>query len=701
MEAKIAYFSAEFGIDSALPIYSGGLGVLAGDHVKAANDMGIPLIAVGIFYRRGYFKQKIGPDGRQEVSYPNLRPEELPITPVLDEQGKTVLIEVPMMNRHIRLRAWKAQVGTVSIYLLDADHEGNQAIDRSLTYHLYGGNQDTRISQEIILGIGGVRLLRALHLEPDVWHMNEGHAAFLTLERIREYSALGIPFDTAFEAVKASTVFTTHTPVPAGHDQFSFELMDQYLGYYYWQLGTSRERILALGTVGQQFNMTRLAIQTSSKVNGVSKLHAEVSKELFQQWTPDIPQQHIPVESITNGVHTKTWLAPEMKQLFDRYLDAKWQSKIAEIKIWDAVFQIPDQELWEAHLQIKKRMLDYLNLPLTEETFIIGFARRFATYKRSMLLFQDMERLERLIQQTGQPVAFVFAGKAHPADLPGQELIQRIWEISQQPAFKGRIFLLENYDMEMAKHLISGVDVWLNTPIKPMEASGTSGQKAAVNGVLNCSVLDGWWNEGYNGKNGWAIPGEHDETDADTLYCLLEKEIIPLYYGDRSSWLQMMKESIRSLTPVFSTSCMLAEYWGKLYIPTAIRGWRFCENGLEVAERVAHYKRFIRTHWDQVRIEEIDFIPTHRQVLTIYCKIHLGAIWHKDVSVEAVGSYDGKGLWKHELQWVKELDQGLSLFVGNYAGTKEDWLKAHANIRVLPISPDFANDFELELVKWG
>lgn len=701
MEAKIAYFSAEFGIDTALPIYSGGLGVLAGDHVKAANDMGVPLIAVGIFYRKGYFKQRIGADGSQEVSYPILRPEELPITLVLDEQGQSLLVTVPIADRNISLRAWKAQVGSIPVYLLDADHEGNQPGDRSLTHHLYGGNQETRIGQEIILGIGGVRLLRVLHLEPDVWHMNEGHSAFLALERIREYSAQGVPFDTAWEAVKASTVFTTHTPVPAGHDQFSFELMDRYLGDYYWQLGASRERILALGTVGQQFNMTRLAVHTSSKVNGVSKLHAEVSKELLHQWTPEIPKQHVPVEAITNGVHTKTWLAPEMKQLFDRYLDAKWQSKISEIKVWDAALHIPDQEIWEAHQQIKKRMINYLGLPLSEETIIIGFARRFATYKRSLLLFQDMERLERLVQQIDRPVAFLFAGKAHPADLPGQELIRRIWEFSRQPAFQGRIFLLENYDMEMAKHLVSGVDVWLNTPIKPMEASGTSGQKAAVNGVLNCSVLDGWWNEGYNGKNGWAIPGEHDETDADTLYRLLEEEMIPLYYSDRSSWIQMMKESIRSLTPVFSTSCMLAEYWGKLYIPTAIRGWRFCENDLEVADRVATYKCFIRNHWDQVKMEEIDFIPTHRQVLTIHCKIRLGAIWHKDVSVEAVGCHKGNGLWRRELQWVKELDQGLYLYVGTFAGTRDDWLTAHAHIRVMPVSPDFANDYELGLVKWG
>jgi len=709
MEVKIAYFSAEFGIDSSLPIYSGGLGVLAGDHVKAANDLDIPLVGVGIFYRKGYFQQRILPDGRQEAIYPQLNPAEMPVEPVLSHEGKPLMIEVPIADRTVFLKAWVTKVGKIPVYLLDADHDGNSDWDRSLTDNLYGGDQSTRICQEIILGIGGVRLIHELQISPDVWHMNEGHSAFLTLERIRAYSAQGIPYETALEAVKASTVFTTHTPVPAGHDHFSFEMMDHYFGPYYWQLGTTRENILKLGTIDNRFNMTRLAVSTSSKVNGVSKLHAKVTRRLFHQWNPEIPPQHTPVEAVTNGIHTGTWLAPEIKKVFDQYFDPQWERKIAEMKTWEKVWEIPSGELWEAHQKVKKRMIEALDLPIGEETLIIGFARRFATYKRALLLFRDLERLERIIHQEGRPVAVLLAGKAHPADYPGQELIRQIWEISQRPAFKNRIFFLENYDMDMAKHLVAGVDVWLNTPTKPMEASGTSGQKAAPNGVINCSVMDGWWNEGYNGKNGWAIQGheqgsreEQDGVDSEALYQILENEMIPLYFEDRNGWIAMMKESIGSLSPVFSTSCMVKEYWGKLYIPTGIRGRRFVENEMEVAGRVAAYKKFIHENWDEVNIWDIQIIPSRPQVQTIQCKVRLGDIWHRDVSVEAVGSLGGeRGLWKRGLQMVKELEPGLYLYTGAFSGSIDDWYGYHANVRVMPISPDFVNDYELELVKWG
>lgn len=709
MEAKIAYFSAEFGIDSSLPIYSGGLGVLAGDHVKAANDLNIPLVGVGIFYRKGYFQQRILADGRQEAIYPTLNVDQIPVEPVLNQDGTPLLIEVPIADRSVFLKAWVTKVGNVSVYLLDANHDQNSDWDRSLTDSLYGGDQHTRISQEMILGIGGVRLLHELNIYPDVWHMNEGHSAFLTLERIRYYSANGISFETALEAVKASTVFTTHTPVPAGHDHFSFEMMDQYFGPYYWQLGTSRENILKLGEIDNRFNMTRLAVSTSSKVNGVSKLHAKVTRRLFHQWNPEIPPQHIPVEAVTNGIHTQTWLAPEMKELFDRYLDSTWERKIAEMKTWEKVWEIPSDTLWETHQKVKKRMIDALGLPIGEETLIIGFARRFATYKRALLLFRDLERLERIMNQEGRPVAVLLAGKAHPADHPGQELIRQVWEISQRPAFKNKIFFLENYDMDMAKHLVAGVDVWLNTPTKPMEASGTSGQKAAVNGVINCSVMDGWWNEGYNGKNGWAIQGheqgtreEQDGVDSEALYTILEQEMVPLYFDQRNDWITMMKECISSLSPVFSTCCMVKEYWGKLYIPTAIRGRRFIENDMEVASRVASYKQFIGSHWDGVYIQDIQLIPSRPQIQTIQCKVRLGNIWHRDVSVEAVGSLGGeRGLWKRGLQMVKELEPGFYLYQGAFTGSMEDWAQYHANIRVMPVSPDFANDYETELVKWG
>lgn len=708
MEAKIAYFSAEFGIDTSLPIYSGGLGVLAGDHVKAANDLGVPLVAVGILYRKGYFQQGIDREGNQQAFYPEHKPEDLPIQPVRDEKGKPKTISVPIAGRAVYLKIWLADIGQVPVYLLDAHDDRNHEEDQSLTDHLYGGNTDTRIAQEIILGIGGVRCIRAVGEEPDVWHMNEGHSAFMALERIREYSAQGVPFETAIEAVKASTVFTTHTPVPAGHDHFSFEQMDRYLGGFYWQLGTSREKVLDLGRIENRFNMTRLAVNMASKVNGVSKLHADVTKELFHQWSQDIPKEHIPIVAITNGIHTKTWLSKPMTEMYNRHLAPDWKNRIADKKVWDKVKRIPDEEVWEAHQQAKKEMIEELNLPISESILTIGFARRFATYKRALLLFRDMQRLEHIIGQEERPVTFLFAGKAHPADGPGQELIRQIWKLSQEDRFKHRIILLENYDMTKAKYLISGVDVWLNTPLKPMEASGTSGQKAAVNGVINCSVLDGWWAEGYNGGNGWAIDGgshesweKQDQADSEELYRLLEEEIIPMYYQDQPSWINRMKESIRTLTPVFSTSCMLAEYWGKMYIPTAIRGRRFIENELDVAARVAAYKKFIREQWHHVHIQCADLAPSSLHISMVHCKVRLGPIWHKDVRVEAVGHSGSNGLWRKELQLVKELDQGYYLYAGSFNGTKVDWSKARANVRVLPISHDFSHDFEMELVKWG
>ncbi|RKD22961.1 alpha-glucan phosphorylase [Ammoniphilus oxalaticus] len=709
MEARVAYFSAEFGIDSSLPIYSGGLGVLAGDHIKASHDLKIPLIGVGIFYRKGYFQQRISASGQQEAVYDPLSIEQMPIDPVVNEHGQRIIINVTIADRQVALQAWVTTIGGAPVYLLDADFEQNEPADRRLTDHLYGGGQEGRIAQEIILGIGGARLLQELQIEPDVWHMNEGHSAFLALERIRVYSAQGISFETALEAVKASAIFTTHTPVPAGHDQFSFELMDRYLGSYYWQLGTTRETILQLGEMNGCFNMTRLAVSTCSQVNGVSKLHAEVTKELFHDWTPQIPADHIPMQAVTNGIHTGTWLAAEVKQLFDRYLDSDWEVNIKELETWKNTWRIPDEELWDARRKVKRRMIDALDLPFNENTLVIGFARRFATYKRALLFFRDLDRLERILNQQDRQVAILLAGKAHPADQPGQELIRQIWEISQTSAFKDRVILMENYDMAMAKHLVAGVDVWLNTPTKPMEASGTSGQKAAVNGVLNFSVLDGWWPEGFNGKNGWAIEGDQsgdreiqDQIDGETLYHILEHEIVPLYFGNPSGWAQMMKESIQTLGPAFSASRMVADYWEKLYVPTANRGRRFTADGLEIASRMAAYKQFIRANWNAVKIDQIELIPSESEQLSVRCQVHLGEIWRKDVSVEAVGSLGwDRGVWTEGLQFAEEVGPGVYSYTGVFSGSVEEWFEQHANIRVMPISPDFVNDYELELATWG
>lgn len=719
----VAYFSAEFGLDESLPIYSGGLGILAGDHIKAAADLNIPLTGVGIFYKKGYFQQQLNENGWQQHLYPDvdLEASVYPVSLVKDADNRPIIIEVSIAGRQVYAQAWSVHLGSVTLYLLNTDVEANSEFDRHLTDTLYPSNQDVRISQEIILGIGGARLLAALGIQPDVWHMNEGHSAFLAFERIRMLSAEGVPFETALEAVKASTVFTTHTPVPAGHDVFSIEKIDHYLGGYYWQMGADRERVLALGQLDGAFNMTRLAVRSSSKVNGVSKLHGEVTRELFHRWMPHIPIQDIPVDSVTNGVHVGTWLAEGMKRLYDQHLVSDWAVRTQDIEVWSSVRDIPSAELWKEHLRAKSEMVKALGLPLTsfgEEPLIIGFARRFATYKRALLIFSDLDRLARILGNSQRPVCLVFAGKAHPADGPGQKLIRRIVELSREDRFKGRVHIVENYAMDKAKKLVQGVDVWLNTPVKPMEASGTSGQKAAMNGVLNCSVLDGWWVEGYNGRNGWAIDGETDgdpgyqaHQDSLTLYRLLEEEIIPLYYkrGERgipTEWVNTMKESIYSLTPVYNTHRMVSDYWDQVYVPAATRGRRFRADSFEVASRVGAYKRFIHDNWSSVQLRKVEILDNHSTRIglnktAIRVEVKLDAIWYKDVRVEAVGSDGRRGIWKAKLDQVQQLAKGLYVYEGVSPDIPIDIWRDNVNVRVTPISPDFANDFEMELAAWG
>ncbi|WP_435169690.1 alpha-glucan family phosphorylase [Paenibacillus glycanilyticus] len=720
--SKIAYFSAEFGLDESLPIYSGGLGILAGDHIKAAADLNIPLTGVGIFYGKGYFQQHIDEGGSQHHWYPevDLEASVYPVELVRDDNGHPVMIEVPLEGRRVYAKAFSVQVGSVTLYLLNTDVESNSDADRRLTDTLYPGAQDIRISQEILLGIGGTRLLTALGIQPEVWHMNEGHCTFLTLERIRMLSAEGVPFETALEVVKASTVFTTHTPVPAGHDVFSIEMMDRYFGDFYWQLGADRERVLSLGSMNGVFNMTRLAVSASSKVNGVSKLHGEVTREMFHRWMPYIPAKDIPVDSVTNGIHTGTWLASGLKELFDRHLPSDWSLKAAEPEAWAAVREIPSIELWEEHQRAKGKMLQAFGLPISPSNgvpLIIGFARRFATYKRALLIFNDPERIARILGNPNRPVVLVFAGKAHPSDGPGQDLIRKIVELSEDERFKNRVYMIENYAMDKAKLLVQGVDVWLNTPLKPMEASGTSGQKAALNGVLNCSVLDGWWVEGYNGRNGWAIESTIDgdpwlqaKQDTESLYRLLEEEIIPLYYkrGDRNvpeEWVSLMKESICSLAPVYNTHRMVTDYWNKMYVPTSARGKRYAADNYEVASRVAAYKQFIRSNWSAVQVRNVNIQEdngSRNGLKKFRAEIQLGTIWRGDVRVEAVGSDGRRGIWKVKLEPVQQQEKGLYVFEGASADIPTDniW-KADVNVRVTPISPDFANEFELELAAWG
>ncbi len=602
----IAYFSTEFGLHETLPIYAGGLGVLSGDHLKEASDLGMPLTAVGFLYTEGYFNQHITEDGWQEARYNSLLFEDLPVTPELDQEGKPLTIGVELAGRDVEARLWRVQVGRVPLFLLDSNVESNQPSDRNLTARLYTSDIEMRISQEIILGIGGVRALRAMGYNPAVWHMNEGHSAFLVLERMRELIAAEHSFEHALQSVRKSTIFTTHTPVPAGHDQFPPWIMEKYFSTFWKELRLDREQFMEIAIEkhawGETFSMAVLAMRASARINGVSELHGQVAREMWSHLWPDRPKEQTPIQHITNGIHTPTWLARRLGQLFDRYFDLEWMENVDDPDIWAAIEQIPDSELWAVRRHLKRKLVAYMRerarslwktgaihpvqviasgLLLDPNALTIGFARRFATYKRADLVLRQPKRLLTLINQPDRPVQIIFAGKAHPADEPGKRLIQDVYRQVKRADNGGRLVFLEDYDVNLARYLVQGVDVWLNTPRRPNEASGTSGQKAALNGVLNFSILDGWWREGFNGKNGWAIgedqtwddPEAQDEHDAECLYQTLENEIIPLFY-ERSAdnlpgeWLGWVKASIRSLAPQFSMRRMVKQYDDMLYQPS-------------------------------------------------------------------------------------------------------------------------------------
>jgi len=602
----IAYFSAEFGLHESLPIYSGGLGILSGDHCKESSDMGVPLVGIGFLYPQGYFTQKIAADGTQEAIYEKLDFERVPARPALDTGGNEIRIEVQLEARKVFARVWHIQVGRNNLYLMDTDVEPNDPRDRELAARLYGGDLETRLAQEIVLGIGGVRTARALGLQPAVWHMNEGHAAFLVLELLREQVAAGKSFQEATEYVMAHTVFTTHTPVPAGHDVFPFEMMERYFWNFWPELNLSKEEFLGLARQdqpwGPSFSMTVLALKFSGRRNGVSKLHGAVSRRMWHFLWPDKPEDEVPIGQITNGVHTASWLAPELYDLYTRYMGEGWYDRLDDQALWDRLLQIPDEELWKVKQLLRSRLIEFvrnrysawkreIGAPQEEveaaanvldpNALTIGFARRFATYKRANLIFRDIERLRKIVDNPDRPVQIIFAGKAHPKDEPGKAMLKQVVNFSKYPGLEGKIVFLENYDINMARLLVQGVDVWLNTPRRPREASGTSGQKAALNGVINASVLDGWWPEAYNGANGWAIgkvvdydnPDAQDADDAASLYNVLENCVIPVFYGRDDTglprvWLSIMKESIRSVAPYFSLRRMLKEYIDQMYLPS-------------------------------------------------------------------------------------------------------------------------------------
>jgi starch phosphorylase len=604
---SIAYFSAEFALHQSLPIYAGGLGVLAGDHCKEASDLGIPLVGVGFMYPQGYFRQRMSHDGWQEERYERISWTDAPIESAITPDGKPCITAVPLGDRTVLVAVWRVRLGRVRLFLLDTDLTENAPWDRELSARLYGGDRETRIQQEIILGVGGVRALRALGISPVVWHLNEGHAALVALQRIRERIEQGQSFESALDEVRRSTVFTTHTPVPAGHDAFPFHLVEKHLANSWGEMGPHRQRFLGLGEHshegGPQFNMTALALRTSAHVNGVSALHGDVTRSMWRSIWPDTALDHVPVRSITNGVHVPTWMAAPLYALLNRHFGAGWLDRTDDPALWDRLLDIPDEDLWAMRLHLKADLFTAIRermrarwtgervhptrivsagSMLDPAALTIGYARRFAAYKRPELIFHDAQRLAYILNAIDRPVQIVFAGKAHPADEPAKHHLQSVFKRTLDPAFGGRLAFIDDYDMHVAHYLVHGCDVWLNNPRKPLEASGTSGMKASLNGVPHLSIGDGWWAEGFNGRNGWLIDSQADPADqaatdaadAESLYRLIEHEVVPAFYqrderGMPRQWIQIVREAMRSTIPRFSTRRMVKQYVTEMYAPAA------------------------------------------------------------------------------------------------------------------------------------
>ena len=740
----IAYFSAEFGLHESLPIYSGGLGVLAGDHIKEASDLGLPFVGVGFLYPQGYFTQRIARDGSQEAFYEKVQFSDVPASAATDAHGKEVQISVDLPGRRVYAKVWRIQIGRNPLYLLDTDVPGNAPADRELSARLYGGNQELRISQEIILGIGGLRALRALGVEPTVLHMNDSHPVFAVLERVRELVAEGVDVPTASEVTRASTVFTTHTPVPAGNEIFGYDLIDRYFSSYWPLLGMSRDEFHDLARQdqpwGSVFSMTVLALRFSSVRNGVSKLHGAVARRMWQFLWPGVAESDVPIGHVTNGVHTGTWLAPEIEALYDRYLAHDWEEQVDDPAQWQALDTVPNAELWAAHMARKRAMIRYARRVLREQrlrlgegpsavaeagqildenALTIGFARRFATYKRATLIMHDMERFIRLLGTPERPVQIIYAGKAHPADDPGKALIRDVYTASRTPALAGKIIFLENYDMSMARYLVSGVDLWLNNPIRPHEASGTSGEKAALNGIPNCSILDGWWAEGYSPGNGWSIGEEREyqdvatqnAADAAALYDVLENDIIPTFFQRDASglpvaWLQVMRRAIQTCAPCFSMRRQVKDYTNQLYMPADKRSAAFRQDGYRLGRELAEWKRRVDSAWTGIGVEVTGPRDTQFPIgaeLGVVAQVYPNGLSSDDLLVELVIGHDRHGQVE-ELACValepREVGAGGIL---RYAGGIE---VQHGGsivygVRLLPAHSSLANKFELGLVHWA
>ena len=745
----IAYFSAEYGLDQTISIYSGGLGILSGDHLKSASDLGIPLVAVGLLYKNGYFNQKIDGDGNQQTEYNDIDLYDLPINPVKNDIGDDLIIYVKFPKRRLYLKVWSIKVGRVTLYLLDSDIEKNNPEDRDVTLRLYGGDQEMRIRQEIVLGQAGVELLtKYLKLKPTVYHMNEGHSAFLTLELMKNIiKDKQVSFDVAKDIASSKTVFTTHTPVPAGNDIFPLDLVEKYFKDFWPRLGLTREEFLRLGMkpgkeLDNGFNMGILALKIAGKKNGVSKLHGAVSRELFGEIWPNIAANEAPIGYVTNGIHTCSWLAPRMKELFNKYLIPYWQDNMYQDQVWEKIRNVPNDKLWNIHNDRKVKLLrlvkdntyerlrrsgysyediNEITSKLNPNALTIGFARRFATYKRATLIFKDLERITQILNNADRPVQLIFAGKAHPQDKEGQDLIRYIHQISMMPQFKGKIFLLENYNIAMSRYLISGVDVWLNNPRRPMEASGTSGQKASVNGVINFSVLDGWWAEGYTQNNGWTIGSNQeydsyeaqDQADSQSLYRTLEEKIIPTFYdrdknGMPTKWIELMKNSIITTGGKYSTARMLVDYTNNYYIPLCKLTKKYYGDIDNVAA-FNSWKKDLYTNWKDVKItqteNDLDNITIDAgNKIEVACEVTLPNI---DVDNITVQVYYGKILENGIVEDISIIPMELTEEnpeERKYYYTAKIELTTGGNygytFRVMPKNEMILEPANLDLIKW-
>ncbi|MBE6263643.1 MAG: glycosyltransferase family 1 protein [Prevotella sp.] len=638
---SVAYFSMEYGLNQVLKIYSGGLGMLAGDYLKEASDSNVDLCAVGFLYRYGYFTQSLSIDGQQIAKYDAQNFSSLPIEPVFDENGNRVVVDVPYINYQVHALVWQVNVGRIKLYLLDTDNDMNSEFDKPITHSLYGGDWENRLKQEILLGIGGMLALKKMGITKDIYHCNEGHAALCNLQRLCDYREQGLTFNQAMELVRASSLYTVHTPVPAGHDYFDEALFGKYMGGYPAKLGISWDEFIGMGRQNpddhnERFCMSIFACNTCQEVNGVSKLHGWVSQKMFAPiWNGYFPEENH-VGYVTNGVHLPTWTATEWRKVYDKYFDKSFMSDQSNEEIWHAIYNVSDEEIWNTRMILKQKLVNYIREKFTEawlrnqgdparvvslmqrinpNALMIGFCRRFATYKRAHLLFTDLDRLSKIVNDPDHPVLFFFSGKAHPADGAGQGLIKRIYEISQRPEFLGKIIFLEDYDMQLARRLVSGVDIWMNTPTRPLEASGTSGEKAEMNGVVNLSVLDGWWVEGYRKGAGWALPqkrtyenqGYQDQLDAATIYSLLETDIIPMYYnknkkGYSEEWIKVIKNSIATIAPHYTMKRQLDDYYDKFYIKLAARFKKLSANNNQLAKDIALWKETVAERWDSIRV---------------------------------------------------------------------------------------------------